>query len=86
MFSIDNCDNTGDHENYFLDITEAYDIDGTKYINCKKTAVTYRSKYEHKPISKLTKNSFLLFNGNFYSSLSHRQLLNNKEIFDPKYS
>ena len=46
IFSIDDCDGTGDHENYFKDITAAYEIDATSYTDCRKTAASYRSKYE----------------------------------------
>ena len=86
FFSIDDCDNTGDHENYFKDVTEAYEIDGTKYTDCKKKAVTYRSKNEHKPLSRLTDKSILLSDGLRFSPLSHTELFNRKEYIDPKYS
>ena len=87
-FSIDDCDGTGDHENYFNDITDAYEIDGTKYTNCKKIAVSYRSKYEHKPLSRIIESNFLLFDRvtGSYSPLFQQQLLDKKEVIDPKYS
>ena len=88
MFSIDDCDGTGDHENYFKDITDAYEFDGTRYTNCRKKAVSYRSKNEHKPLSRLIKNDFLFLNKEtgYYSFLRQRELLDNKGIFDPKFS
>ena len=88
MFSIDDCDGTGDHENYFKDVTDAYEIDGTKYSNCRKKAVSYRSKYEHLPLSRLIENDFLLLNRatGHYSYLKQQELLDNKEILDPKFS
>ena len=88
IFSIDDCDGTGDHENYFKDITDAYEVDGTKYTNCRKKAVSYRSKYQHEPLSRLIENDFLLLNRvtGHYSYLFQQELLDNKEILDPKFS
>ena len=85
-FSIDNYDNTGDHENYFDDSTDAYEIDGTKYTNCIKKAVRYRSKYEHKLISSLTKVLFLLFDGYNYFPVDNTRLSNTNGILNPKFS
>ena len=87
-FSIDDCDGTGDHENYFKDITDAYEIDGTKYTNCRKKAVSYRSKDEHKPLSRLIEYVFVLLNQatGRYLPFFQQQLLDKKEIIDPKYS
>ena len=88
MFSIDDCDGTGDHENYFNDTTDAYEFDGKKYTNCRKKAVSYRSKYEHLPLSRLIENDFLLLNRatGHYSYLKPQELFDNKEILDPKFS
>ena len=89
FFSVDDCDGTGDHENYFTDIADAYEIDGTKYTDCRIKAISYRSKYEHKPLSRLIDNTFLLYNrvmGGEYVPLFQHQLLDKKEIIDPKYS
>ena len=86
IFSIDDCDNTGDHENFFDDLTDAYEIDGTHYTNCTKTAVRYRSREEHKFLSSLTKIVFLLNDGSKYTPINHEQLSKKKEIIDPKYS
>ena len=88
FFSIDDCDGTGDHENYFEDNTDAYEIDGTKYTNCEIKAVTYRSKYEHKPLSRLVDSLFWLYNGvmGYSQPLFQQELLDKKEIIDPKYS
>ena len=86
LFSIDDCDNTGDHENYFDDSTDAYEIDGTQYTNCKKTAVRYRSREEHKFLSSLTDIEFLLYDGSQYISIDHEQLSRNQEVINPKYS
>ena len=87
-FSIDDCDGTGDHENYFKDITDAYEFDGTKYTDCRKKAVSYRSKYEHQPLSRLIENDFFLLNREtgHWSELFRQDLLDNKEILDPKFS
>ena len=87
-FSIDDCDGTGDHENYFKNTIDAYDFDGTRYTNCRTIAVSYRSKNEHKPISRLIDSDFLLLNQEtgYYSFLRQRELLDNKENFDPKFS
>ena len=87
-FSLDDCYGTGDHENYFNVITDAYDFDGTRYTNCTKKAVSYRSKNEHKPLSRLIEKDFFLRNpetGN-YTFLRQQELLEHKEIFDPKFS
>ena len=86
ILSIDDCDRSGDHENYFINVTEAYEIDGTKYTNCEKKAVTYRSKNEHKPISQLTQNTFLLFDGKTYVPVFFDDFYDNKEIIHPKFS
>ena len=87
-FSIDDCDHTGDHENYFKYVTEAFEIDGTKYTNCTKRAVSYRSKNEQKPLSKLSKISFLLSDGESFFRLNHKKISDEsgKENIDPKYS
>ena len=85
-FSIDNCDNTGDHENFFGDSTDAYEIDGTKYRNCIKKAVRYRSKYEQKLISSLTEVVFLLFDGYNYFPVDNTHLSNTNGILNPKFS
>ena len=86
IFSIDNCDNTGDHENFFDDSTDAYEIDGTKYTNCAKKAVRYRSREEHKLISSLTGIVFLLFNGVKYTPVNQKKLSRGKEMFNPELS
>ena len=92
IFSIDDCDGTGDHENYFKDITDAYefngDLNGIKYTNCRKKAVSYRSKYEHKPLSMLLENDFLLLNKKtgHYSYLLRQELRDNNEILNPEFS
>ena len=86
IFSIDNCDNTGDHENFFDDSTDAYEIDGTKYTNCVKKAVRYRSKYEHKLISDLSEIVFLLFDGLKYTHVNEKKLSNENEMFNPELS
>ena len=86
IFSIDDCDNTGDHENFFGESIVAYEIDGTQYTNCKKKAVRYRSKEEHKFLSSLTKIVFLLYDGSNYISVDHDQFSKQKNIIDPKYS
>ena len=85
-FSIDDCDHTGDHENYFKYVTEAFEFDGTKYTNCTKRAVSYRSKNEHKPLSKLSEISFLLSDGENFFRLNHQKIFDGKENIDPKYS
>ena len=86
IFSIDNCDNTGDHENYFEESTDAYDIGGTKYTDCIKKAVRYRSREEHKFISSLTDGVFLLFDGLKYTHVNEKKLSNEKEMFNPELS
>ena len=85
-FSIDDCDYTGDHENYFKYVTEAFEFDGTKYTNCTKRAVSYRSKNEHKSLSKLSEQSFLLSDGEKFFRLNHEKISDGKEDIDPKYS
>ena len=91
-FSIDDCDGTGDHENYFKDITDAYEINGAKYTDCRKIAVSCRSKDEHAPLSRLN-NVFWLRNEVTkpkhvikWSKLVQQQEFNNKEIIDSKFS
>ena len=86
IFSIDDCDNTGDHESYFDESIVAYDIDGTQYTNCTKKAVRYRSSEEHEFLSSLTNIVFLLYDGSNYISVNHEQLSKKKEMIDPKYS
>ena len=71
-----------------MDITDAYEFNGTQYTDCKKKAVSFRSKDEHKPLSELSiENNVLLLNHEtgLYSFLYHDQVLDNGEIFDPKY-
>ena len=86
IFSIDNCDNTGDHENYFKESTDAYDIDGTKYTDCIKKAVRYRSTEEHKLLSSLTEIVFLLSDGLEYTQVNDKKLSNKIEMFNPDLS
>ena len=54
----------------------------------KKKAVSYRSKYQHEPLSRLIENDFLLLNRatGHYSYLKQQELLDHKEILDPKFS
>ena len=85
-FSIDDCDYTGDHENYFKYVTEAFELDGTKYTNCTKKAVSYRSKNEHKSLSKLSEKSILLSDGKRFFRLNPQKISDGKENIDPKYS
>ena len=86
IFSIDNCDNTGDHENYFEDSTVAYDIYGTQFTNCTKKAVRYRSREGHEPLSSLTKIVFHLYDGLKYTTVNHKQLSEKEDRIDPMYS
>ena len=86
MFSIDNCDNTGDHENFFDRSTDAYEIDGTKYTNCTKQAVRYRSKEDHKFLPSLKGTVFLLFDGFKYSPVNYTQFATQQAILNPKFS
>ena len=86
IFSIDDCDNTGDHENFFDESIVAYEIDGTQYTNCTKTAVRYRSREQHQFLSTLTKIVFVLSDGSKYTPVNHEQLVKKQNIIDPKYS
>ena len=86
IFSIDDCDNTGDHENFFDRSTVAYEIDGTKYTDCTKQAVRYRSKFEHKLLSSLTQTVFLLYDGFHYTPVDHKQFSDREAILNPHYS
>ena len=88
IFSVDDCDGTGDHENYFKLTTDAYDLDGTRYTNCTKIAVSYRSKNEQKRLPSLIENDFFLRDPEtgHYSFLRQQELLDKKGIFDPKFS
>ena len=86
IFSIDNCDNTGDHENFFDDSTDAYEIDGTKYTNCAKKAVRYRSREEHKLLSSLKDNVFLFKDELSYIPVNHEELSKKKDIINPNLS
>ena len=91
-FSVDDCNGTGDHENYFKDITDAYEfngeLNGIKYTDCRKKAVSYRSKYEHEPLSMLLEHDFFLLNQEtgHYSYLFRQEFRDNNGILDPKYS
>ena len=85
IFSIDNCDNTGDHENFFNHSTDAYEIDGTKYTNCRKITVRYRSRVEHKLLSRLTTFVFLLYDGLHFTPVNYDQL-SKKNGINPNYS
>ena len=69
-------------------MTDAYEIDGTKYTDCRKKAASYRSKYEHKPLSRLIESVFVLLNQETgrYQTLFQQQLFDKKEIIDPKFS
>ena len=86
---MNECDGTGDHENDFKDITDEYEIDGTKYTYCRKLAVSYRKKHSHEPLSRLIQLNyhFLLLNEEtgYYTNLFRQELLDNKEMLDPKY-
>ena len=88
IFSIDGCNGTGDHENYFKDITDAYEINGTQYTNCRKKFVSYRSRNEHKPVSALIENDFMFHHPEtgYFLFLFQEKLRINKEVFDPKFS
>ena len=88
FLSIDDCDGTGDHENYFRDTSSAYEIDGTFYTDCVKKGVTYRSKNEHQPLSTLTQYSILASDGNKYFdvNISKRPTMSNRNIFNPDFS
>ena len=88
IFSIDDCNGTGDHENYFKDITDAYEFDGTEYANCRKKFVSYRSRSEHKRVSKLIENDFFFHHPEtgYFLFLFQQKLRDYKEVFDPKFS
>ena len=86
MFSIDDCDHTGDHENYFIKVKEAYELNGAQYTDCDKIAVTYRSKNEHISLSQLTEYTFLLFDGRSYRPIFQNEFDGKREIIDPKFS
>ena len=87
LLSIDDCDGTGDHENYFKETTSAYELDGTYYTDCTKRAVSYRSKNEHRMLSTLTDYSILFSDGNSYYDLNIINEKNrNKKIFNPDFS
>ena len=47
--SVDEPDGTGDHENYFQQSTDVFDLNGAQYGNCVKKAVHIRSKNKHEP-------------------------------------
>ena len=85
---MDRCNGAGDHENYFKDIIDAYDLDGTKYTNCRKKFVSYRSRNEHKPVSELFENDLFFVDPEtgYFLFLFHKKLRENKEVFNPKIS
>ena len=93
-FSLDNCTGTGDHENYF-DVE--FDFDATRYTNCIKKAVFYRSKDDQIPLSMLTDTLFLFLseeermNHTSESAYETYKSLQQKgfafgDLIDPKYS
>ena len=88
FFSTDDCQGTGDHENYFENVFDAFERDGTRYKDCKKLGVSYRSKLEHKPLSSLIKNNVFLrddVTGQF-SLVIQEEILEKNNILDPKIS
>ena len=49
MFSVDDTDGTGDHENYLVETKTVFALDGIEYGDCKKIAVHIRSRSRHEP-------------------------------------
>ena len=65
--SVDNPGGTGDHENYFPQSTDVYELDGSKYRKCGKKAVHIRSKNKHEPwysLSGIYSDIIFLFSKN----------------------
>ena len=60
---MDTPDGSGDHENYYVDVTEAFDYDGTHYTDCFKKALTIRSKDKTVSTKRLFDFNFRFMNG-----------------------
>ena len=84
---MDTPDGTGDHENYFLDKTDAFELDGTHYQDCIKKAVNIRSKKYHESWTAIDK-TFLYSNGfkYMYSNAENTKLQNSIPVIRPEYS
>ena len=48
IFSLDTPSGTGDHENFFADTPNIYELNGAEYRECKKIAMKIRSTVEKK--------------------------------------
>ena len=65
--SVDKPDGTGDHENYFQQSKDVYELNGSKYTKCKKKAVHIRSRSKHEPwysLSGIYSDIIFLFSKN----------------------
>ena len=47
--SVDKPDGTGDHENYFRQSSDVFELNGSQYKDCKKKALHIRSISKHEP-------------------------------------
>ena len=83
---MDTPDGTGDHENYFVRTTHAYELDGTRYENCIKKAVNIRSKIEQKTWTAIDKYNFLYSNGFKYYNMIKPIFQNQIPVLRPDYS
>ena len=84
---MDTPDGTGDHENYFLDKSDAYELDGTEYKDCIKKAVNIRSKTEHESWTAIDKT--FLFSSGFkfmYYDMMDPFIKDQIPVLRPEYS
>ena len=47
--SVDKPDGTGDHENYFQQSSDVFELNGSQFRDCKKKAIHIRSRIKHEP-------------------------------------
>ena len=85
-FSIDSPDGTGDHENYFVETKDAYELDGTHYTDCRKIAVNIRSKYGQKLWTAINDFTFLYSNGFKFFDIMKPMFQEQTPVFSPDFS
>ena len=73
--SVDEPTGTGDHENYFVDDSNVYELDGKTYTNCIKKAIHIRSIDKHISWWNLRGYSFIFSRrSKFYWSVKTTQI------------
>ena len=83
---MDTPDGTGDHENYHVKTTDAYELDGTYYKDCIKKAVNVRSKKDQISWIAIQKYKLLHSNGFKYYNMMKPIFQDQTPVFRPDYS